>query len=135
MGSTPIVSTARQRACGPTGRRQPGVLAMRVRLPPGPLDANDPSSLQLAHEQIGDIHFTFRPDSERVLLGQRNNGASRAPRTVDRYLIRIAFQPDAEPVPLAGRLAGVLGNIDLTLRSSWGFVLEPSVRRQRELEF
>ena len=38
LGSTPIVSTDRQGACGPTGRRQPGVLVMRVQLPPGPLD-------------------------------------------------------------------------------------------------
>ena len=35
MGSIPIVSTDRAR--GPTGRRRPGVPAMRVQLPPGPL--------------------------------------------------------------------------------------------------
>ena len=39
-GSIPVVST-RQWARGPMGRRRPGVPAMRVRLPPGPLLTED----------------------------------------------------------------------------------------------
>ena len=37
VGSTPIRSTGRQRAHGPTGRHQNGILEIRVQLPVGPL--------------------------------------------------------------------------------------------------
>src|SRR4051794_41464651 len=71
-------------ACGPTGRRQPGVLGMRVRLPPGPLERGG-GAVEVEHldgPKLFVIHDFLTPEEcERLIQLSERLGYAEAPIT------------------------------------------------------
>ena len=100
VGSTPTPLTV-EWARGPTGRRQPGVLAMRVRLPPGPLpDREEPAwtSTTSTGGSSSSFRTSSRPKSATPSSSGASNSATPTPRSTrpsGRWCVRTSATTSA----------------------------------------